>query len=84
MKYSDVQLRVLADVYEAEDGIVLTGVHKRTVEVLARDRLVTYQYIRSKTRRGCDNLRVHKAKSARLCAKAMKLIELRGDADEES
>jgi len=78
VKYSDAQIKVLAEVYthEGDEGVLLTGFHKRSVEILARDRLVTYVFVPSPSRRRSnDSLIVCKARSPRLCEKALKLIK---------
>ena len=78
VKYSDAQIKVLAEVYrsEGDKGVLLTGFHRRSVEILARDRLVTYVFVPSPSRRRSnDSLIVRKAKSPRICDKAMKLIK---------
>ena len=77
MKYSDAQIKILKDVYDSEDGIVLTGVYKRTVEILTQGRLVSYRYVPSKSPKSSDNLEVKRAESPRLVRKALNLIQSR-------
>ena len=75
MKYSNAQIKILKSVYDSEEGILLKGNYKRTIEILARGRLVTYKYISGGTSKVSDKLKVSKSESPRLMRKAEKLIE---------
>ena len=75
MKYSSVQIKILKSVYDSEDGVLLNGTYKRTVEVLTRDRLVNYKYVSQGTSRRSDKLKVSKSESPRIVRKVKKLIE---------